>query len=141
MLDNSPKGGTLVILGEVEDVQMYSDLRISFPPETRPPNVSIICRQGSTGELDDLERVAVESAHVTIILAGSHLSPDRADSRTMTAVLAIQALPAMTGSLVCEVCKRHTLPVLQRVAGPEALCVLTCDRVDKALVVSGSVGR
>ena len=134
MLSASRDGGTIVILGEVEEMDMLSDLRVAFPTEARPTKVSIIVRRGFPCELDDLERVAVEQAHSTIILAAKSL--EAGDRATLETVLAIQGLPTMSGSVVCEVCMERSLPVLRRVAGPESLLVLTNSRVDKALAVT-----
>ena len=75
---------TIVILGDVDEQLMRSELRLTFPEWRRHwPHIECICIQGRPFEVNDLAKVSVHSASIVVALACSR-NLRNSDSQTAT---------------------------------------------------------
>ena len=116
------RGGTLVVLGEIDTREMREEVAVTFPDwRSKYPRVRLVFRQGKPCEVDDLMRVSVRSARCVIVLGASR-RPGIADANAITACSALRCLPAdhklSAGTLVvAELNLLQNVGVARQVAG------------------------
>jgi len=90
--DRDEQGGEIVVLTEMDEQQMFSEVAIVYPDwRRRWPKVVLRYMQGKPYEIADLMRVSVYAAHHVMVL-GLSRRPREADSQVINAVRA--ALPS-----------------------------------------------
>ena len=91
--DRDEQGGEIVVLTELDEQQMLSEVNIVYPDwRKRWPNVVLRYMQGKPYEIADLMRVSVFAAHHVMVL-GLSRRPREADSQVITMLCALRCLP------------------------------------------------
>jgi len=125
MTDLSSRGGTIVVLGELEPLEMKLEVAIAFPDwrkKWRRVQVKYYC--GKPYEVDDLLKVAVYAAERIIVL-GCSRRPRVADSQMLTTICALRCLPdarylTSSTNVVAELKQPQNEPVVLHVGGDAA---------------------
>ena len=79
LTDGKEGGGTLVVLGDEEVVEMREEVKVTYPDwRSRWPTVRLRFWRGKPFEVDDLEKVSVSMAKHIIALGNSRERSDRA---------------------------------------------------------------
>jgi hypothetical protein len=113
MFANHQLGTPIIVLGDLPKEKMEAEIRTQL--QLNSVGSRIHCREGKTYEVDDLQRVSIASARVVLVLGASR-QPQKADSRTVTTLLALHAV--RMGSLVlAEVQQTQTVDVLAGLFG------------------------
>ena len=91
--DSQKGGGTIVVLGELEPLEMRMEVAVAFPQwKSTWSRVRVRYYRGKPYEVDDLLKVAVYAAERVIVL-GCSRRPRVADSQMLTTVCALRCLP------------------------------------------------
>jgi len=122
MIDSEKGGGTIVVLGELEPLEMQMEVSIAFPEwRKRWRKVKVRYYQGKPYEVDDLLKVAVYAAERVIVLGGSR-RPRVADSQMLTTICALRCLPdarflTHNTNVIAELKQPQTEPVVMHIGG------------------------
>ena len=85
--------GSIVVVGELTEAQMLSEIRMAFPGWHRWwRNVKVHCWKGKPNEVEDLKRVSVSHARFVIVLGDSR-DPREADYGMVSTLCALRCLP------------------------------------------------
>jgi len=122
MTDSTAGGGTIVVLGELDEIEMRMEVNVAFPQwRTKWRKVSIRFCNGKPYEVDDLAKVSVYSAARVIVLGCSRL-PRVADSQMLTTICAIKSMPedqslSVSTKICAELRQQQSLPVVLHLGG------------------------
>lgn len=122
MTDSQAGGGTIVVLGELDTVEMRTEVAIAFPDwRKRWKRVRVRYYNGKPYELDDLLKVAVYAAERVIVL-GCSRQPRVADSQVLTTICALRCLPGNktlnpATTVIAELKQRQNEPVVLHIGG------------------------
>ena len=122
MTDSQKKGGTIVVLGELDPLEMRMEVAIAFPDwRRRWRRVHVRYYRGKPYEVDDLLKVAVYSAERVIVL-GCSRRPRVADAQILTTICALRCLPGKRfltpkTNVIAELKQPQNEPVVRHIGG------------------------
>ena len=122
MTDSQRGGGTIVVLGELDTLEMRMEVSIAFPDwQKRWSKVRVRYYNGKPYEVDDLLKVAVYAAERVIVL-GCSRRPRVADSQMLTTICALRCLPGAkyltkSTNVIAELKQPQNEPVVCHVGG------------------------
>lgn len=123
MLKDSVKGGgTIVVLGELDPIEMRMEVNIAYPDwRNKWRKVRVRYCQGKPFEVDDLLKVSVYAAERVIVLGASR-KPRVADSQMLTTICAIRCLPGARvlkpgAKLIADLKQPQNEPVVIHIGG------------------------
>lgn len=96
----------------------------------------IIVRNGSPMLLQDLQKVAVERAKVSIMLSDPSGDADKADSCSLRQILTLRALAAVEGFVVVEIRDVDNEPLVKLVGGTMIETLVSHDMIGRLMVMS-----
>jgi voltage-gated potassium channel Kch len=124
----SEKRASIVILGDEDKVEMETEIQAKVPD---PGRTRIICRRGSSIEMNDLDIVSLNTARSIIIPAPEGDDPD---SAVIKALLAITNNPRRRSEpyhIVAEIRNPKNMSVAQIAGRDEAELVLAGDLISR----------
>ena len=112
----------IVVLGELDEAAMRSEIRTAFPAWARAfPDVTCVCRRGKPFEVEDLAKVSAQAA-ATIIVLGASRSSREADAQSVSTTLALRAMASAPKCvLVAELRLAQSAHVFRRLGGNRKL--------------------
>ena len=122
MTDSQRGGGTIVVLGELDTLEMRMEVSIAFPDwQKRWSKVRVRYYNGKPYEVDDLLKVAVYAAERVIVL-GCSRRPRVADSQMLTTICALRCLPGArfltpATNVIAELKQPQNEPVVLHIGG------------------------
>ncbi|MEI6427064.1 MAG: hypothetical protein WCO45_01570 [Pseudanabaena sp. ELA607] len=120
----------IVILSELDKVEMDDIIQ----ERIGKINTRIVCRTGTTSEIDDLRMVGVQSARAVIVL---NSQTESSDVELIKTLLAITSIPREVDSeyhIVAQVDQPKTLEVVQLIGGNQVETLLTSDLISRLMV-------
>ena len=133
----SENGGGIVILADQPEKEIIeAQLLHRFRRKRDLKGSRIIVRNGSPMLMQDLQKVAVQNAKVTIVLSDPHGDADKADSASLRQILTLRSLPAMRGYVVAEIRDVDNEPLVKLVGGSTVETMVSHDVVGRMMVMS-----
>ena len=122
MTDSQRGGGTIVVLGELDTLEMRMEVSIAFPEWSKKwKKVRVRYYNGKPYEVNDLLKVAVYAAERVIVL-GCSRRPRVADSQMLTTICALRCLPGdkyltKATNVIAELKQPQNEPVVCHIGG------------------------
>jgi voltage-gated potassium channel Kch len=120
----------IVILSELDKVEMDDIIQ----ERIGKINTRIVCRTGTTSDIDDLRMVGVQSARAVIVL---NSQTESSDVDLIKTLLAITSIPREVDSeyhIVAQVDQAKTLEIVQLIGGNQVETLLTNDLISRLMV-------
>jgi ion channel POLLUX/CASTOR len=131
LANQSNKGGIVVILANRDKVEMEDDIRQHLPDLK---GTKVICRSGSTHDIDDLQIVNPSQSKAIIILSAEE---GNADAQTIKSILALTNINKSNGKpyhIVAEIRSHRNLEVAKMVGGDQVEMVFPDDITARIMV-------
>ena len=118
----------IVVLGDKDKGEMDTEIQVKVP---RPGRTRIVCRRGSTIEMDDLEIASLHTARAIIIPAPEGDDPDSSVIKTLLAITNNPHRRAEPYHIVAEIRNPTNMSVARIVGRDEVELVLAGDLISR----------
>jgi voltage-gated potassium channel Kch len=122
------KHAAIVILGDKDKVEMETEIQAKVP---QPGRTRIVCRRGSSIEMDDLEIASLDTARSIIIPAPEGDDPDSAVIKTLLAITNNPGRRPEPYHIVAEIRDPKNISVARIVGRDEVELVLAGDLISR----------
>ena len=131
--NENQKSPVIVILGHKDKVEMEDEVKLRIP-DTK--NTRIICRSGSTIDMNDLEIVNPHDSRSIIILSPEGSDPDISVIKTILALTNNPNRRKEPYHIVAEISDNHNKGVAEMIASGEVTLVHTEDLISRVIAQS-----
>jgi voltage-gated potassium channel Kch len=131
--NENQKSPVIVILGHKDKVEMEDEVKLRIPD---PKNTRIICRSGSTIDMNDLEIVNPHDSRSIIILSPEGSDPDISVIKTILALTNNPNRRKEPYHIVAEISDNHNKGVAEMIASGEVTLVHTEDLISRVIAQS-----
>ncbi|KAJ8613121.1 hypothetical protein CTAYLR_004807 [Chrysophaeum taylorii] len=135
LANESEGGGVIVIMAEAPNKDVI-EAQILHRFRRRLRGSRIIVRNGSSMLMQDLQKVAVDRAKVSILLSDPSGDADEADAASLRQILTIRSLPALDGFVVVEIRDVDNEPLVRLVGGSMVETIVSHDIIGRMMVMS-----
>lgn len=135
LANESEGGGVVVVLTESPSKDIIEgQIHHQFRKNLR--GTRIIVRSGSPMLMQDLQKVAIQHAKVSILLSDSSGDADKADAASLRQILTLRSLPQIRGFVVVEIRDVDNEPLVKLVGGHLVETIVSHDIIGRMMVMS-----